>query len=113
MNLQNMQIAKLLVTSCLLTPLALTGCNNDTRTQELVQAKLDAERLKQVTEENQQLKATVERLTKENQVLRQRLAKAEAATVATSGAKKPAGGKPTPAEKEELKEDVTGGTSFK
>lgn len=104
-----------------------TGCNNAERTQELIQARLDAEKVKDLQTQNQELRTSLDELRKENETLKLSMAKAEgskklaAVTPTAKTVTKPKAAANTgadavpesPAEKAQVKEEVTGGSSFK
>jgi hypothetical protein len=101
------------------------GCNTDAqqqeKTNELIQARLDAEKVKDLSSANQELKATNEALQKDNQDLKLQVAKlqgaaAQAARVAANKStrgNRQASEPLSPAEVEQVKSAVTGGNSFK
>lgn len=101
--------------------LLLAGCNSQGRTEEMIQSRLDAEKLKQATTEVVDLKKANEELRDENKALTTELlavkATAQAATrVATSKTVVKATAtkeKGSPAEVQEAREQLTGGGSFK
>jgi hypothetical protein len=119
-----------------------TACNSQERTEEMIQARLDAERVKTLEASAQELKAANDTLSKENEALKLQIATLEAkvgANVGASGQRRPApvsgpttaakpaprttkptsgaGGKAdskmTPAEVSALHDAATGGGSFK
>lgn len=108
--------------------LAVTACNTKDQTEAVVQARLDAEKVKQLEAENLALKATVDQLKKENEALKLEVASQKAlAEKAASEAvaqrqrlavagKKPAEKGATRAQSEraaDTNKAATGGDSFK
>jgi peptidoglycan hydrolase CwlO-like protein len=102
--------------------LTLSACNTQERTEELVQARLDAEKVKDLTEESVELKKTIDELKAENKELTTEILALKAKSTASVAqaktlAKKPgtsmSADKPAPSEVQQAKEDLTGGGSFK
>jgi predicted RNase H-like nuclease (RuvC/YqgF family) len=107
-----------------------SGCQSEQKTREntqfVIQASLDAEKVKELASTTAELKKIIEELKTENESLRRQLASQTKAVgpVALAPTKPKSNGQkspdlkatPTPGntkETEELKEAVTGGSSFK
>lgn len=113
-----------MMTLALLTSFAFVGCNTQQKTEEMVMLRIDAAKAKTLQAETDELKKTNEALREENQQLKLEVAtlKAKGATTATLKpltkiAKAPTRSsnaeKPSPAEIDTAREQVTGGGSFK
>jgi regulator of replication initiation timing len=112
------------------------GCNTQQKTEELIQARLDAERMKTLETETTELKSKNEELAKENAELKLEVTSLEAKLAAQAAAapkiaanpkpkvaaaqpaKRPgksqaSTSKASPAEIEQLHDQLTGGSSFK
>ena len=107
------------------TVLAFTACDNASKTEAQVQARLDAEKVKQLSAELESSKAQVDLVRKENDDLKAQVAALKAGAQKTAealpkpqqkvAAKKPGEKAPerNSPEAETLKKEVTGGSSFK
>lgn len=109
------------------------GCQSEKRTQELVQARLDAEKVKELSTEVSDLKKSIDTLKAENEALKNQLLsqknlptyqapqnkvalgnQAKNKTTASSTSTPQATGSQSPTQEEaDLKKAATGGSSFK
>jgi len=123
-RMKSMKTSLRILAAC--TVLTLAGCNSQKATEDLVQARLDAEKVQEQATAMQDLKTANEQLKKENDELKLKLALTQAkieaitsqkrvarATPAPKSASATKGEKPAPAEIQQLHSELTGGGSFK
>ena len=107
-------------------PLSFAACNTQEKTEELIQARLDAEKVKDQQVQIQELKSVNEQQKKENESLKLELTTLQSKLAMSTTASRVAsrqvgtkrGGTPdsspaTPAEVKALHDELTGGSSFK